>query len=81
MNITISAKQIKDHLEFRKLVNSTPLENIQFINKYGTNEKIPKKSSSNLVGQQNASVELIINDVLGRLDKKHAGEIQSGRSA
>lgn len=43
MKITISAKQIKDHLEFRKLVNSTPLENIQFVNKYGTNEKIPQK--------------------------------------
>lgn len=44
MKIMITSKQIQDHLEFRKLINSTPLEDIDFINKYGTLEKIPQKA-------------------------------------
>lgn len=38
-------------------------------------QKAPKQP--NVIGQQNASVETIINDVLGRIDKKHAGDIRN----
>ena len=44
MKITITGKQIEDHLAFRKLVNSANLEDIRFINKYGTLEDIPQES-------------------------------------
>ena len=36
-----------------------------------------KESQPNVIAQQNANVEAIINDVLGRIDKRQAGDIRT----
>lgn len=43
-NIVITIDKIKQNVEFRKLINALPLENIQLINQDGTLERISQKT-------------------------------------
>jgi hypothetical protein len=65
------------HVWKKEIRNTVEFINSLLDNSSTEDDYVEPKEKDNIIGQQNSTVDVIINDVLKRINPKHAGEIRN----